>query len=142
MCLLSCFSRVQFFATLWTAVHQAPLPLGFSRQEYWSGLPCPSPGVHANPGIEYMSPATPALQADSLPLSHRGSPNMEHNGYPILSSEVTSGYNPQDFIGDAVLQTIVAQFFKTKFKLGPVLDLKLWFPQGQYRFNQFDNFYH
>ena len=89
-----------------------------------------------------MSPATPALQADSLPLSHWGSPNMEHNGYPILSSEVTSGYNPQNFIGDAVLWTIVAQFFKTKFKLGPVLDLKLWFPQGQYRFNQFDNFYH
>ena len=41
---LSCFSRVQLFATPWTVAHQAPLPMGFSRQEYWSGLRCPSPG--------------------------------------------------------------------------------------------------
>ena len=43
VCMLSCFSRVQLFATLWTVAHQAPLSLGFSRQEYWSGLPFPSP---------------------------------------------------------------------------------------------------
>ena len=42
--LLSHFSHVQLFATLWTVIHQAPLSIGFSRQEYWSGLPCPSPG--------------------------------------------------------------------------------------------------
>ena len=42
-CMLSCFSHVQFYATLWTAAHQAPLSTGFSRQEYWSGLPFPSP---------------------------------------------------------------------------------------------------
>ena len=44
VCVLSCFSHVQLFATPWTVAHHAPLPMGFSRQEYWSGLPCPSPG--------------------------------------------------------------------------------------------------
>ena len=52
-------------ATPWTVVCQAPLSLGFSRQEYWSGLPFPSPGDLLNPGIE---PGSPALQADSLPI--------------------------------------------------------------------------
>ena len=61
---LSCFSHVQLFATLWTVVQQAPLSMGFSMQEYWSGLPFPSSGYFSNPGIEAGSPA---LQADSLP---------------------------------------------------------------------------
>ena len=51
-------------ATLWTVACQAPLSMGFSRQEYWSGLPFPSPGDLPNPGIE---PGFSALQADSLP---------------------------------------------------------------------------
>ena len=51
--------------------HQAPLSMGFSRQEYWSGLPCPPPGDLPNPGIK---PASPALNVDSLPLSHLGVP--------------------------------------------------------------------
>ena len=51
-------------ATPWTVAHEAPLSIGFSRQEYWSGLPFPSPGNLPNPGIESRSPA---LQADSLP---------------------------------------------------------------------------
>ena len=52
--LLSC---VRLFASLWTAARQAPLSMGFSRQEYWSGLLFPSPGDLANPGIEPASPA-------------------------------------------------------------------------------------
>ena len=44
VCMPSCLSPVQLFATLWTVTHQAPLSMGFSRQEYWSGLPCPPPG--------------------------------------------------------------------------------------------------
>ena len=56
-------SRVQLFATLWTVAHQAPQSTGFSRQEYWSGLPFPSPEDLPDPGIEPMSPA---LQADAL----------------------------------------------------------------------------
>ena len=57
----------------WTVAHQALLPMGFSRHEYWSGLPCPPPGDLPDPRIEPMSPAALALQVDSLPLSHRGS---------------------------------------------------------------------
>ena len=45
------FSHVQLFATPWTASHQAPLSVGFSKQEYWRGLPCPPPGDLPNPGI-------------------------------------------------------------------------------------------
>ena len=54
-CMLSCFSRVWLFATPWTTAHQAPLSLGFSRQEYWSGLPCPPPRDLLDPGIEPAS---------------------------------------------------------------------------------------
>ena len=55
------FSRVRLFVTPWTVTHQAPLSTGFSRQEYWSGLPCPPPGDHPCPGIKPVSPASPAL---------------------------------------------------------------------------------
>ena len=50
---------------------------GISRQEYWSGLPFPSPGDFPDPGFESKSPMSPALQVDSLPLSHQGSPGIE-----------------------------------------------------------------
>ena len=53
--LLSRFSHVQLFATLWTVAHQAPLSMGFSRQEYWDGLPCPPPGDLPDPGVETAS---------------------------------------------------------------------------------------
>ena len=72
--MLSHFSRVQLFAPPWTVAHQAFLSIGFSQQKYCSGLPCPPPGDVPNPRIECASPASPVLQADSLPLSHRGSP--------------------------------------------------------------------
>ena len=54
-CILSCFSRVQPFATLWTAAHQAPLSMGFSRQEYWSGLLCSPQEVLPDPGMEALA---------------------------------------------------------------------------------------
>ena len=65
--MLSHFSYVQFFATPWTVAHQPPLSMGFPWQEYWSGLPYPPPGDLLEPGIKSL-----ALQADSLPLIHRG----------------------------------------------------------------------
>ena len=71
---LSCFSRVWLCATLWTVAHQVPLSMWFSRQEYWSELPCPPSGDLPNPGIKPTSPVAPELQADSLPLNHQGSP--------------------------------------------------------------------
>ena len=58
---LSRFHHVRLFATPWTIEHQAPLSMGFPRQEYWSGLPLPSPGDLPDPGIEPMSLASPAL---------------------------------------------------------------------------------
>ena len=64
-------SHVQFFVTLWTVAQQAPLSMRFSRQEYWSGLPFPSPGDLPNPGIE---PRSPALQADALTSAPLGKP--------------------------------------------------------------------
>ena len=61
MCLLSCFCHVQLSGTLWTSAHQAPLSLGFFRQEYWSGLPCPPPGDLPDLGIEPASLTSPVL---------------------------------------------------------------------------------
>ena len=60
-------SRVRLFVSPWTVAHQAPLSMRFSRQEYWSGLSGPPPGGVPDPGIEPVSPVSPALQADSLP---------------------------------------------------------------------------
>ena len=68
------FSCVRLFATPWTVGCPAPLSMGFPRQEYWSGLPCPPPGNLLHPGIEPMSPEAPALQAESILLSHWWSP--------------------------------------------------------------------
>ena len=59
---------LQLFPTPWTLAYQVSLSMGFSRQEYWSGLPFPSPGNLPDPGIE---PGSPALQMDSLLLSHK-----------------------------------------------------------------------
>ena len=64
-------SCVRLFATPWTVAYQAPLSMGFSRQEYWSGLPCPSPWDLPNPRIELRSPT---LRADSLPVEPPGRP--------------------------------------------------------------------
>ena len=61
MCVLSRFSCIQLFATLWAVAHQAPLSVWFPKQEYWSGLPFPAPGDLPDPGIKPMSPETPAL---------------------------------------------------------------------------------
>ena len=58
---LSHFSHVQLFATPWTVAHQASLSMEFSRQEYWSGLTCPSPGDLPNPGIKPESLTSPQL---------------------------------------------------------------------------------
>ena len=62
-------SRVRLFVTPWKVAYQAPPSMGFSRQEYWNGLPFPSPGDLPNPGIE---PRFPALQTDALPSEPPG----------------------------------------------------------------------
>ena len=60
-CVPNRFSHVWLFVTLWTVAHQAPLFTGFSRQEYWSELPCPPPGDLPDPGIKLTSFMSPAL---------------------------------------------------------------------------------
>ena len=67
-CLVCMLNRVRHLVTPWTITCQAPLPVGFSRREYWGGLPFPPPGDLPNPGIEPTSPESPELQAESLPL--------------------------------------------------------------------------
>ena len=93
------------FETLWTGALQAPLSMGFSRQEYWSGLPFPPPRDLPNPGIKPMSQThvikTLGLlpwQADSLPLCHLGSPKRKiisiskwENGWMVLSAVFNIG---------------------------------------------------
>ena len=69
MCVLSCFSRVRLFTTLWTIAHKAPLSMGFSRQEYWSELPFPPPGDLPNPGIEPGSFMSPSLAGGFFTIS-------------------------------------------------------------------------
>ena len=71
-------SRVRLFATPWTVVYQAPQSTEFSRQEYWSGLPFPSPGDLPNRGIE---PGSPCLQADTLPSEPPGKPGAMHGHF-------------------------------------------------------------
>ena len=69
--MLSRYSHVRLLATLWTIAHQALLSIGFSRQDFWSGFPCPPPGDLPYPEIKRVSPA---LQADSLPTEPPGKP--------------------------------------------------------------------
>ena len=70
-----CFSTNKF-VTLWTVVHQAPLCMGLSQQEYWSGLPCPPPGDLLNSEIEPLSSASPAMRVDSSPTEPPGKPKL------------------------------------------------------------------
>ena len=71
--MLSHFSRVLLFAAPWDVACPAPLSMGFSRQEYWSGLSCSPPGNLPDPGME---PVSPALQVDSLPTELPGRPRL------------------------------------------------------------------
>ena len=90
---------------LWTVAHQAPLSTGFSRPEYWSGLPCPPPGDLPNPETD---PVSMALQSDSLPLSHQGSPSVcvcvcvcvcvyVHVRACVSCSVVSNSFRPTDY---------------------------------------------
>ena len=106
-------SLVLLFATPWTVARQAPLSMGFSRQEYWSGLPFPSPGDLPNPGIK---PGSPALQADassseppgkpqayaqamliSLDMLHLGHPGSDLGGMYSIAPSCPTLYDPMDW---------------------------------------------
>ena len=86
-------SHGQLFATPWTVVHQAPLSMGFSRQEYWSGLPFPSPGNLPDPGIK---PRSPALQGDSSPSEPSGKIYIIYMASQVVLVVKTSPANAGD----------------------------------------------
>ena len=90
MCVPSCFSHVWLLAVPWTVACQAPQFMGFSRQEYWNGLPCPSPGDLSDPGIEPLSLASPALAGGFFTTSTTCG---EGNGTPFQYSCLE---NPMD----------------------------------------------
>jgi len=81
-CMLSHFNCVQLFATPWTVALQVPLSMGFSRQEYWSGVPCPSPDL-PNPGIEPMSLMSPVLSVRFLTTAPSGKPHRNEQVHLI-----------------------------------------------------------
>ena len=83
-------SRVRLFATPWTVAHQAPLSMGFSRQEYWSGLPFPSPGDLPDPGFESRSPP---LRADALTSEPAGQITKESPTFNFLNNFDTVFYS-------------------------------------------------
>ena len=85
-------SRIRLFEIPWTVAHQAPLSMGFSRQEYWSGLPFPSPGELPDPGIKSESPVSPALQMESLLLSHQGSPKYKSKGGWVIFDRLSPNH--------------------------------------------------
>ena len=89
-------SHVQLFVTPWSIAHKAPLSMEFSRQEYWSGLPFPSPGDLPDPGIE---PGSLALQSDALLSKPEGKPDWiiscrscEHFGFAVREVEAIERY--------------------------------------------------
>ena len=88
-------SHVSLFGPLWTVACQAPLSVGFSRQEYWSGLPFSSPKELPDPGIKLGSPA---LQADSFPSEPSGNPN-DYTNMVFNTQYLSSWPNYQHFVG-------------------------------------------
>ena len=78
-------SHIRLFATLWTVARQASLSMGFSRPEYWSRWPFPSPGDVPEPQMKAASPASPTWEADSLPLCHLGCPMFSVFPFPWCS---------------------------------------------------------
>ena len=104
--MLSRFSRVRLFMTPWTVAHQAALSTEFSRQEYWSGLPCPSPGDLADPRIEHVSPVAPSLQTDSLPLSTGEAQNIT----------VTIYYTVHGVLQARILEWVTIPFSRGSFQ--------------------------
>ena len=92
---LHLFSRVQFYATPRTVAYQVPLSMGFSRQEYWSGLPCPPPEIFPTKGSTPSLLSLPHWQAGSLPLALPGEPMPRAQAaFPQVFLQVPQGCDP------------------------------------------------
>ena len=104
---VSCFSHVCLFVTLWTIAHQAPLLMGFYRQEYLSGLLCPPP-EDLHPGIKPTSLRSPALAAGSLPLAPPGKPTTTWHAHNFIPDILPQYYSMP--LVDAKITTINSFF--------------------------------
>ena len=89
-CLLSCFSHVRLFVTLWTVARQVPLSTEFSRQEYWSGLPCPTPEDLPDMEIKSMSLRSPAFAGEFF-ITRVGEGNVNPLQYSCLENSMDRG---------------------------------------------------
>ena len=99
-------SRVRLFATPWTVAYQAPPSMGFSRQEYWSGLPFPSPRDLPNPGIE---PRSPEFQADDLTSEPPGKPQYNTYSNAQILYEMSSSINRDICLSSSNIETMPLQ---------------------------------
>ena len=104
MCMLRRFSHVRLFKTLWTVARQTPLSMGFSRQEYWSGLPCPSLGDLPDPWILNTHLWSLAFQVGSLPLAPPGKPpsslTRDQTWAPCIGSILLTAGPPGKSLGE------------------------------------------
>ena len=120
MCKLSCFSHVWLFGTSGTVTCHAHLSMGFSRKQYWSGLLCPPPGDLLDPGIKPMSSASPAFQADSLLLSHWGSPHSFVGNYNWF-------VNMENRWHSFIINTVIFQSYAMIYHRGSILSSTSFF---------------
>ena len=102
VCVLSHFGRVQLIVSPWTAARRAPLSVGFSRQEYWNGLPCPPPGDLPNPRIKPVSLLSNLhWQAGALPLAPPEKPTgklmVERNIWELFSPSNARNYRSKNW---------------------------------------------
>ena len=146
--MLSPFSHVWLFATLWTTARQIPLSMGFSRQEYWSGLPCPSPGDLPNPWMEPMSLTSPALASRFFTTSTTWEAHIYlgpiKNKWPLRSSLnlifcaspchgaweflKDSNYSPCVFLGKALWYIVLEHYYLYRMNLNQcfLLSEEVW----------------
>ena len=99
-CVLSHFSRVRLFVTPWAVASQAPLSMGFSRQDYWNGLPCPPPGDLPDPELEHTSLTSPALAGQFFTTSATWEALVQQDLAPNPTSNIL------------IIKIQITQFFK------------------------------
>ena len=110
--LFSSLSSCQLFVTLWTVAHQAPLSMGFSRQEYWSGLPCPSPGHLPNPGIKLECSAWQRL----FTTEPAGKSFIHCTDYNLIINTLQGGQTPKELSGDQLPFFFSASLLLCRFR--------------------------
>ena len=103
-CMLSCFTHVWLFVTPWTTAHQVPLSMGFSSQEYWSGLPCSPPGDLLDPGIELSSLMSPVLAGQFFTTSATWEA-LSNSIYPKLVMYISRLEQLWEFLNDCNLES-------------------------------------